>query len=195
MLLEDGWPQEGDTMNEDGGYQSNGTNGNSYRVEIGGEVFEIDFLEHGGRIRVDGREMVLDVQPKAVPDHYSLLLDGKSVVLAVESTDVANQYRIHTGGYDFSADVISKREAYLREFLRAAGVGSRHGRVTAPMPGLIVKIEASENDPVEEHQGILVMEAMKMENEIKAPVAGRLKSLSVSLGQAVEKGQVLFEIE
>ncbi|MFH0883864.1 MAG: biotin/lipoyl-containing protein [bacterium] len=182
-------------MNKAGGNRSNGANGDAYRVEINGDVFEIEFLGHEGRIRVDGEEMVLDVQPKAVPDHYSLLLGGRSVVLAVEPTDIANQYRIHTGGYDFSADVISKREAYLREFLRAAGVGTRHGRVTAPMPGLIVKVEASENDLVEEHQGILVMEAMKMENEIKAPVAGRLKSLSVSLGQAVEKGQLLFEIE
>ena len=182
-------------MNGNSEKSSNGANGDSYSVDVDGEVFEVDFIDHGGKIRVNGREMVLDVQPKAVPDHYSLLLDDKSVVLAVEPTDTSNLYRVHAGGYDFDAEVVSKRESYLREFLRAAGVGVRHGRVTAPMPGLIVKIEVSENDSVEEHQGILVMEAMKMENEIKAPVSGKVKSLAVSEGQAVEKGQLLFEIE
>jgi biotin carboxyl carrier protein len=178
-----------------GGGIDNGANGDSYRVEIDGGVFEVEFLDREGKILVDGVEMTLDIQPKAVPDHYSLLLDNRSVVLAVEPTESANQYRIHAGGYDFDADVVSRREAYLREFLRAAGVGFRHGRVAAPMPGLIVKVEAAENDLVQERQGIVVMEAMKMENEIKAPVSGRLKALHVTPGQAVEKGQVLFEIE
>jgi pyruvate carboxylase subunit B len=139
--------------------------------------------------------MTLDVQPKAVPDHFSLLVNGASLLMAIEQQDEQNRYRIHAGGHDFDADVVSAREAYLREFLRAAGVGARQGRVAAPMPGKIVQVEVSVGDDVEESAGIMVMEAMKMENEIKAPIPGKVIAIHVEAGSAVEKGQLLFEIE
>lgn len=166
-----------------------------YVVEINGEIYEVSFSGELGKVTVNDKTLALDMQPKSVPDHFSMLLGGKSVVLAVESTEDASKYRVHAGGYDFDVDVASSREAYLREFLRAAGVGVKQGRVVAPMPGLIIKLEVEIGQTVELGQGILIMEAMKMENEIKAPVKGVLKSIHVNTGEAVEKGKLLFEIE
>lgn len=174
-------------MNSNGG-------GDTYRVEINGDVYEIEFHGKDGVVLVDGEEVKLDVRPKSVPDHYSMLGNGESYILAVEPRDEPNQYRVHAGGYDFDADVVSKREAFLRDYLRAAGVGKAEGRIKAPMPGLIVKVAAEVGNEVTQGDAILVMEAMKMENEIKAPISGTLQELKVSEGDAVEKGQILFEI-
>ncbi|MBD3166697.1 biotin/lipoyl-binding protein [bacterium] len=97
-------------------------------------------------------------------------------------------------GYDYEAEAISSREAFLRDFIRAAGVGKSEGVIKAPMPGLIVKTDVEIGDTVKKNQGVIVMEAMKMENEIKAPMDGTIKSLNVKAGDAVEKNQVLAEI-
>ncbi|MCB2198173.1 biotin/lipoyl-binding protein [bacterium] len=174
-------------MNTNGG-------GDAYRVEINGDVYEVEFRGKDGIVMIDGEEIQLDVRPKSVPDHYSMLGNGESYIIAVEPRDEPNQYRVHAGGYDFDADVISKREAFLRDYLRAAGVGKAEGRIKAPMPGLIIKIEMQEGEDVLQGDSVLVMEAMKMENEIKAPISGTLKELNVREGDAVEKGQILFEI-
>lgn len=75
-----------------------------------------------------------------------------------------------------------------------APVASHGAQVTAPMPGTILKLIANVGDQVSENQPILVLEAMKMENQIVAPQAGRLDSIAVSQGQSVNAGDVLFSI-
>lgn len=167
----------------------------TYKVEMNGDEYEVTFLSENGSALLNGEPVNLSVEPKSVPDHYSLLVDGKSLLLAIEPDGEIGRYRVSTGGHDFMVDVASEREAFLREYLRAAGVGARQGRVTAPMPGKIVKVEAKQGDAVGEYQGVVIMEAMKMENEIKSPLAGKLLAVHVKEGQAVEKGQILFEVE
>jgi pyruvate carboxylase subunit B len=67
--------------------------------------------------------------------------------------------------------------------------------IVAPMPGMVVKVEVAEGDVVREGQGVVIVEAMKMENELRAAGAGRVRRVHVSRGQAVEKDQVLVELE
>jgi len=119
---------------------------------------------------------------------------GESYTLGIEQQEEANMFRVHAGGYDFNAEVLSSREAFLSEYLKAAGVGKKEGLVKAPMPGLVVKNFVKEGESVKSGEGIMIMEAMKMENEISSPIDGVVKSLSISPGDAVEKGQILFEI-
>lgn len=78
--------------------------------------------------------------------------------------------------------------------LRGAAAGGP-ARVRAPMPGLVLLVEVSEGERVSEGQGILIIEAMKMENEIRAPVAGVVRRLSVSAGDAVERDALLCVVE
>jgi pyruvate carboxylase subunit B len=67
--------------------------------------------------------------------------------------------------------------------------------VTAPMPGMIVRVHVQPGETVTQGQGVVSMEAMKMENELRAPTAGTVKAVLVQPGQAVEKGAVLVELE
>ena len=72
--------------------------------------------------------------------------------------------------------------------------GGAGGKVKAPMPGLVLRVEVEEGQTVAAGAGLVVLEAMKMENEIKAPVAGRVVAVHVIGGQAVDKGMVLVEV-
>lgn len=79
----------------------------------------------------------------------------------------------------------------------AAGTGTPHGeqKVTAPMPGRVVRVLVAEGDQVEARQPVVVIEAMKMENELRSPVTGRVREVSAAPGASVEAGRVLVVIE
>lgn len=172
----------------------NGKN-DTYRVEIRGESYEVSFTDEPGVALINNERVEFDIQMESPPEHYSILLDNKSAIVGIEEEDELGKYRVHAGGFDFSTEVISSREAYLRDFIRAAGASGKQKLTKAPMPGLIIKLLIEKGSQVSAGQGILIMEAMKMENEIKAPANGILKNVHVETGQAVEKGQILFEID
>lgn len=165
-----------------------------YTVDVDGTEYTISFSKDENVVIVDGEVLPYDIRLETPPDHYSLLLDGKSYLVTIEPEDDPGKFRVHAGGYDFNVEAISQNEAYLREFILAAGVGKKDGIIKAPMPGLIVKLLVAEGEGVEKGQGIMVMEAMKMENEIKATHEGSISKIHVTEGDAVEKGQVLIEI-
>ncbi|MBS1262138.1 MAG: Methylmalonyl-CoA carboxyltransferase 1.3S subunit [Calditrichaeota bacterium] len=165
-----------------------------YRVEVDGVTCTVAFLPDG-RVQVDDTVLSLDVVEDTTPGHFSFLIDRESRLLAIEPGDEPNRYRVNAGGYDFELHVLSERESFLHDYLRAAGVGKKEGRVKATMPGLIRKILVKPGDSVEAGQGVLIMEAMKMENEIRSPIPGRVLNLEVDEGEAVEKGAGLFEVE
>lgn len=77
----------------------------------------------------------------------------------------------------------------------AAGPSRRIEDVRAPMPGLVVAVEVTEGQPVEAGQGLVVIEAMKMENELRAPAAATVRAVHVAAGSAVEKGAVLVDFD
>jgi biotin carboxyl carrier protein len=185
--VEKNWTQDGTSMNKT-------ADKNSYRVEVNGNIYEVAFLDNGS-VRFDDLEVSLNVSENDTRDHYSLLIDHISVIVGVEPQGEQHEFRVHAGGYDFDVEVLASREAFLREYLRAVGVGKKQGKVKATMPGLIRKLLVHPGDTVAAGQGIVIMEAMKMENEIKTPVGGTLAEFGVSEGQAVEKGVFLFEVE
>jgi biotin carboxyl carrier protein len=76
-----------------------------------------------------------------------------------------------------------------------SGVAAGPAPLIAPMPGLVVRVNVTEGDEVAAGQGLVVMEAMKMENELRAPAAGRVSRVHATAGTAVEKGTVLVELE
>ena len=86
--------------------------------------------------------------------------------------------------------------AHRASELRLASAGAETAAgVRAPMPGLVLMLEVAEGEPVEKGQGILIIEAMKMENEIRAPIAGVVRRLAVSAGDAVERDALLCVVE
>jgi len=122
----------------------------------------------------------------------SLILDGESY--AVEFEEAGDEVRVLVKGQVTKVDVADERK--LR--LRAANAGfTVEGKqtVAAPMPGKIVKVLVKAGDEVKEGQGLVVVEAMKMENELKSPKAGKVVEVAAVEGTAVENGAKLVVVE
>ena len=104
-------------------------------------------------------------------------------------------YTLWVDGYRFDVEALDERTAAIRELSKLSAAASGPAPLVAPMPGLIVRVNVNAGDKVGQGQGLVVMEAMKMENELRAQAAGTVKSVNVKPGTAVEKGTVLIEME
>ncbi len=98
-------------------------------------------------------------------------------------------------GVPVEVEALDERTRHLREMTTAMAGASGPRPVVAPMPGLVVKIEVAPGDTVAEGQGVVIVEAMKMENELVAEGGGVVARVPVSEGDAVEKGQILVEFQ
>lgn len=104
-------------------------------------------------------------------------------------------YSLWVGGYRFDVEALDERSKAIRELSGDRNKPSGPAPVVAPMPGLIVRVNVQVGDEVQSGQGVVVMEAMKMENELRSSSAGRVKAILAQPGTAVEKGAKLVELE
>ena len=143
-------------------------------------------------MRLDDREFHVDFL-QVDPGLYSLLIGGRSY--EIDLLKVEDAVMVLVNGQPFRVEIQDERERRLRA---AAGKGElKAGRraVAAPMPGKVVRLLVRPGDAVRAGDGIVVVEAMKMENELKAPAAGMVKEVRVEEGKAVSGGDVLVVIE
>ncbi|MBI2116830.1 MAG: biotin/lipoyl-binding protein [candidate division NC10 bacterium] len=166
----------------------------AYIAASGGQEHRVDVRQDGERlhVRLDDREFPVDFL-RVDPALYSLLIDGRSYEIDVlESEDAL---MVLVDGQPFQVEIQDEQQRRLRA---AAGKGeTKTGKriVTAPMPGKVVKLLVKPGDAVQPGDGIVVVEAMKMENELKASTAGTVKEIRVEEGKAVSGGEVLVVIE
>lgn len=162
-----------------------------YDVAINGKTFRLELDRTDGRwsCRLDGRDMEVDAV-LARPDVLSLRIGNNAYEVKCER--VAGEVHLWVGSERFAAEVRDPRS--LRGRLRAT---DDHGpkKLTAPMPGKIVRVLVSEGAEVAAGAGVLVVEAMKMQNEIKSPKKGTIQKILVSEGAAVNAGDVLAIVE
>ncbi|HKD79651.1 MAG TPA: biotin/lipoyl-containing protein [Candidatus Angelobacter sp.] len=163
-----------------------------YEVSVGEQRYrvELERVESGWKCKLDGRELPVDVI-SGEDGVLSLLMAGKSYEIKQENTGA--ETRIVVGHERFSVSVRDPRSFRSRRYATASTQGVR--KITAPMPGKIVRLLAAEGSTVEAGQSVIVIEAMKMQNELKAPKSGLLKKVNVAEGAAVEAGQALAEVE
>ena len=160
-----------------------------FEATTAGRSARLEVRESQGRYRVTIGEKTLDLDVVKAGGHaVSVLVDGVSHDLTLEKTP---------GG--FAVLVRGERfDVELKDAVKGVALGaSKHAgplKLTAPMPGKIVKVLVSAGDAVEAGRGVLVMEAMKMENELKAARAGTVQEVRVKEGQAVEMGALLLVI-
>jgi biotin carboxyl carrier protein len=163
-----------------------------YHVTIGTRVITVAL--EGDRVIVDGVDAgVADMADVPGTNVRHLLLDGSSVTLAARHDDGA--WNLHVDGWPVRAEVVDERTRAIRAMTGKSSAATGPKPVRAPMPGLIVRTEVGPGDRVRAGQGVVVMEAMKMENELKAEADGVVARVLVEPGQAVEKGAVLVEFE
>lgn len=163
-----------------------------YEVTIAEKTYRVELQREGAgwKCRLDGRELPLDVTA-AQTGVLSILIAGKSYEVKQEIT--ASETSIVVGQERFSVALRDPRSLRARRGSGAAEQGVK--KITAPMPGKIVRLLAAEGSTVQAGQSVIVIEAMKMQNELKAPKNGVLKKINVSEGAAVEAGQALAEVE
>jgi pyruvate carboxylase subunit B len=149
-------------------------NGDGYTVNLEGQIFRIDSRATSGAVR-------------------SLIIGGRQFEVAVRHQD-GGRYSVHHQGVIDEVEVLDPL-TYLAEQGSASREKKGPQQVTAYMPGRVVAILVEEGAEVQAGQGLVVLEAMKMENEIQAQTAGVVRQVFVSSGQAVEGGDPLFEID
>jgi biotin carboxyl carrier protein len=154
----------------------------------GERVREVEATALGGgrwKVRVDDAEFELDVE--TMPDG-KLRFTGEAGASVAEVTAAGERRFVRLGALDF----VLEREAEGRR--RVAGTAHGAG-LEAPMPGVITKVMVVVGDEVTKGQALVALEAMKMEHMIRAPHAGRVKSVSASPGIMVQAGATLVELE
>jgi len=105
------------------------------------------------------------------------------------------RYTLWLDGFRYEVEALDERTRAIRELSGATAGPSGPAPLVAPMPGMIVRVAVQVGDQVQAGQGLVVMEAMKMENELRATSAGTVKAVLAQAGTAVEKGAVLLELE
>jgi len=163
-----------------------------YYVRVNGDEFEVD-VDSSGQVTLNGEPMDVDIVQVPNQNLYSLLFNHYSYELAVEETRAG--YRILLGGEQYEVEVTDERQRRLMAGRSLPAPPSGENHVTAPIPGLIVKIEVKEGEAVRAGQPLMILEAMKMENEIRAPRDGEIRSIHVTPGQSVEQGVVLITLK
>ena len=130
-------------------------------------------------------------------DRYHVLLPGgRSLLLEVTAADhFEKQYRVLVNGRAYDIQLLDELDRRIEQLGLAKSPVADGGDVIAPMPGLVRELLVGEGQEVAADEPVLVLEAMKMENLIKAPAAGVVQSIKVKPGQAVEKKAVLLVIQ
>jgi biotin carboxyl carrier protein len=165
-------------------------------LEIGGRQRRVELPQAawgGGAVEcvVDGRAVVADVCVLEA-GVISLAVDGRQYRCVLDG-DAVEGFALVTGGQRFEFAVEDPRSLKGR---RGAGAGTAGPRaVKAPMPGRVVRVAVGVGDEVAEQQGVVVIEAMKMQNELRSPKAGRVVRVAVAVGETVASGAVLVVVE
>jgi biotin carboxyl carrier protein len=158
---------------------------NNYTVEIEETAKSVY------RVSVDGNEFTVDGK-KTGRTNYSLIVDNRSFEIEVDQQ--GDEYRVLVDGRTYHVTLVDERR--VRSGSGASG-GGPQGRqtISVPMPGKVIAVLVASGDAVEKGQGLVIVEAMKMENEVRSPIAGAVKEIRVKPGDTVEGGAALLIIE
>ncbi len=159
-------------------------------VTIDGQSFEIEMVltpdcDQGCVVKVNGEDITITIPETDVPGSNIewMIINGRPYELTID--DNLHWLRAYSG---IHAVDIQDREA------RITRPRSGDGRIKAPIPGLVTRVLVEEGENVDAEQPLIVLEAMKMENEIRAPFDGRVRSIAVAPGETVLRNTVLAEI-
>lgn len=162
-----------------------------YIVDVDGERVTVELM--GDEVHVGGRVLrarLTDVEGTPV----SLLSVGDQVHRVVARRgDARGRYTLSLDGHTFVVEALDERTRAIQDLSAARAEAAGPTPLVAPMPGLVMRVQVKPGDQVAGGQGLVVMEAMKMENELRAPAPGVVRAVHVAPGIAVEKGTLLVE--
>ena len=164
----------------------------TYEIIIDGKPhrLEVNKNEHGYACKLDGKDVTVDAVMSR-PNVLSLIIDGRSYEVKRELTATDVHYWVKNARYD--VELRDPRSLRSRRGAGADAAGPK--KMTAPMPGKVVRVLVEEGAEVKTGQGVVVVEARKMQNELKSPKDGKIQKLVAKEGAAVNAGDVLAIVE
>jgi biotin carboxyl carrier protein len=164
-----------------------------YVVEVNGRRLAVEI--GAGEAIVDGVKYSVSIQAVAgTPVRIVGVNDAVHRVVLRERV-ARGRYRMWLDGHRYDAEALDSRARAIRDMQASVAKPAGPAPLRAPMPGLIVQLRVQVGDTVSAGAGLVVMEAMKMENELRTASAGRVRAVHVTVGAAVEKGALLVELE
>jgi len=162
-----------------------------YITSIEEKKYQLEILDDR-HIVLDGETYAVDFN--AIDDQpvFSLLIDGKSFEAYVYP--ILDSWQVLLQGHSYTSQVVDERERHLRA-AAGSGVSEREEfHLKAPMPGLVVAIPVDEGIHVEKGEVLLILESMKMQNELRSPRSGKITRLRVKPGDSVEQNQTMLSV-
>lgn len=162
-----------------------------YSASVNKKIFEI--VNTGSNLIVNGKPMPWNLVQTS-EGHFHILINNKSYRAEVVQADrVAKSFVIKINGEQYVVELKDKFDLLLEKMGMNIGSSGKINNIKAPMPGLIIDLRVKDGDKVMPGDSLLILEAMKMENLIKATAETTVKSVKVKKGDSVEKNQVLIE--
>jgi biotin carboxyl carrier protein len=162
-----------------------------YLTTIGGKSYTVE-INDDRHVTVDGKMYEVDLMAVAAPSLYSLLLDNRSFEAFVENDGEA--WRVLVRGDLYEARVVDERAVRLANSAGGTPAASGDFHLKAPMPGLVVTVPVVEGQAVKKGDILVILESMKMQNELKSPLDGSVLRVRVKGGDSVEQNQVLMTV-
>jgi len=163
-----------------------------YHISLGDGTHEVVVGRDQGAVEVDGATWSPDILSSG-EDTYSMIIGGKTVTIIAAGGPRDFEFLVNRK--TCQVRVISDREKSLRALSSTKGDNARQQEVYSPMPAMVAKILVSPGDTVKVGQGLILIEAMKMENEIRSHRNGKVRDVCVVERQTVDKGQLLLRLE
>ena len=166
---------------------------NEYIVTVENRKNNVSVL-NGSEVKLNGIKFNYEIIPSGC-ESFLLRLNDRVYELSASKTS-KDSYSVIVGGHRFDVTVRTTLQEKAIKLIEDAHVALHHSRdVKAPMPGLILKVKRKEEEMISQGDSVMILEAMKMENDLRAPASGQIKKIFVKEGTAVEKGTILFTIE
>lgn len=163
-----------------------------YQVRVGEKLFEVN--ENEGVFEINGEK----VEPKIIKTsdtRYEVVMPDRVITVNKLNESGSSEWLLEVNGQKMDVSLKDEYALLLEKMGLDKMMAAKAGDLKAPMPGLVLDLLVEPGSDVTKGDGLVILEAMKMENIIKSPADGTIKSISVDKGQAVEKNQVLISFE
>lgn len=163
-----------------------------YITTVGEKQYLVEIIDDR-HVSVDGKVYEVDFESVSGQPVYSLIVDGKSHESYVAQVD--DIWQVLMRGRLYPVSVEDEREKRLRAAAGGGVAETGEFHLKAPMPGLVVTIPVAEGQEIKKGQVLLILESMKMQNELKSPRDGKVNRIKVKAGESVEQRQTLLSVQ
>ena len=164
-----------------------------YVVQVDGERINVE--RDGDSVALDGVASAAQLEEVEGTPVRLVRIGSEVHRVVVQRRRGRGIYTLWIDGYRYEVEALDERARAIRDLTAASAAPAGPSPLVAPMPGLVVRVKVAVGDVVKPGQGLVVMEAMKMENELRTHSAGTVRAVRAAPGTAVEKGAVLVELE